>query len=273
MTFFENPGFFSKKSRSFPRNPGFCGRSVHNRSQKKGGLIMTKRHLLGFAAVTALILMAATPSFARGGGHAGGHGGHGGHRGGHAAAHVARGGHAHSFAHAGGHAHHNASVAHAAGRHVGANHSFAHGYAHGSAGGNHYGWNHGGWNHYGWNRGYGYAGLGWGRGWGYGYPGYWGRRYGLWNVGYWGGVGPGYLPYTYGVSDPSYYYQYYNNVTVPMTYPSITKLTQVDGANAIEPGALTVPPAPADPLVQVSDSSVLDSTIAAQASSDSTSTR
>ena len=51
-------------------------------------MIMTKGHLLGFAAVTALMLSAAAPSFAKGGGHGGGHGGHGGgHHGGHASGH------------------------------------------------------------------------------------------------------------------------------------------------------------------------------------------
>jgi hypothetical protein len=74
-------------------------------------------------------------------------------------------------------------------------------------------------------------------------------------------VAPSYTPYGYGVADPSYYYQYYNNVTVPNVYPSITTLSQTGSGNAIEPSVLSVPPAPADAQPDVSDSSVADSTI------------
>ncbi len=52
-----------------------------------------------------------------------------------------------------------------------------------------------------------------------------------------------------------------NNVTVPNVYPSITTLSQTGGSSAIEPGALVVPPAPADVQPDVCDSSVADSTI------------
>jgi hypothetical protein len=69
------------------------------------------------------------------------------------------------------------------------------------------------------------------------------------------------MPYGYGVADPSYYYQYYNNVTVPNVYPSITTLSQTGRSAAIEPGVLSVPPAPADAQPDVCDSSVADSTI------------
>ena len=107
-----------------------------------------------------------------------------------------------------------------------------------------------------------YGNRGWrGTEWGYGHPGWWGRRYGAWNVGYWGGAAPSYLPYGYGVSDPSYYYQYYNNVTVPNVYPSISTLPQPGSSNAIEPGTLAVPLATADARPDLCDSSVADSTI------------
>lgn len=69
------------------------------------------------------------------------------------------------------------------------------------------------------------------------------------------------MPYGYGVADPSYYYQYDNNVTVPNVYPSITTLSQTGGSSAIEPVVLAVPPAPADVQPDVCDSSVADSTI------------
>jgi hypothetical protein len=156
-------------------------------------MAMKLAQLSGFAAVIALMLLSGTPSFARGGGHGGGHGGHGGH--------------AHAAVHHGGNTHHFANHAHAVGGHSGLNHSYAH--------------NHAGWNHnavgYGRGRGFGYGlGYGWGRGWGR--AGWWGRGYGRWGLGYWSGPGLGYA--VAGAIDPSFYYQYFNNVlgsAIPVT--------------------------------------------------------
>jgi hypothetical protein len=217
---------------------------------------MTNGQLLGFTAVTALMFAAAAPTYATGGGH-GGHGGHGGGHGGHghavahhvahAGGHGGHGGHAHVAAHVASHVHHNGGVGHAVHRNFAANRAVAHNYA----GWNRAGWNHYGWNRYGWNRGFGYANRGW---WG---PGYWGRRYGLWGLGYWNTSSP--VCASYGYADPAYYYQYYNNVSLPSVAPAITSLTGQTVNSAIEPGALTVPPAPAELDSSVSDQSVADS--------------
>jgi hypothetical protein len=180
---------------------------------------MKLTHLCGFAAVIAFTLLSGTPSFARGGGHGGGHGAHGGH-----------GGHGHASVRHGGQAHHFANHAHFAGRHFGANHSFVH---------NHAGWNHNGWGH-GWGngRGWGYGGHGWA----WGRPGWWGRGY--------GSSGLGYL--AAGVVDPSFYYQYLNNVTgtgVPATNRTVTRNYVADVIQPVTPALSATAPIGPDPVV------------------------
>jgi hypothetical protein len=73
---------------------------------------MNRYFSLGTAAFLGLTLMAGTPSFGKGGGHA--HGGGSGHSSGHS------GGHPHSSGHGGGHAH---SSGHTSGAHHGSTHS------------------------------------------------------------------------------------------------------------------------------------------------------
>ena len=188
---------------------------------------MKLTHLCGFAAVIALTLLSGTPSFARGGGHGGGHGGHG-----------------HAAVRHSGQAHHFANHEHFTGRHFGANHSYVH---------NHAGWNHNGWGH-GWGNGWGH---GWGRGWGYGgrgwawgRPGWWGWGYGSRGLGNWGGWGLGYL--AAGVVDPSFYYQYFNNVTnagVPATNRTVTRNYVTDGIQPVTPLVSPTAPIGADSVV------------------------
>ena len=185
---------------------------------------MKLTQLSGFAAVIALMLISGTPSFARGGGHGGGHGGHGGHRG-----HGGHSGHAHAAMHRGGHSHHFANHGHAHGGHFGRNHGYAH---------NHAGWNHNGW-------GYG-RGRGWGRGWGWGHAGWWGRGYGRWGSGSWSGPGLGYA--VAGAIDPSFYYQYLNNVSgggIPVTCQTVTRINATDVTQPVSP--LVSPTAAIDP--------------------------